>query len=288
MSRQNARKQLERRLRGGSTWHGPLPDTLKRSEIITLEEVFQFRKPLAHKSEAHKTKLGRTVRRTGRGLGRLLVYWVGDAWVCIDGHHRLAAYQATGLEDVPVDAFCGEPHAAVKEALKRNTEDKLSMDDRERTAAAWAIVTTWNDEFTRQEIAEQAGVSTSTVANMRRVFEQLKKKRPLVDLSDLAWWQARELAKGGSENGLGNLDEKRQEHIIKIRDGLIKQFGASLSNHPDRLAAALKAYDEDLPAALQGAFKEQAEEELLAGATEDNEPGGLPFPNQKAGQEESV
>lgn len=283
MSRLAARKALEKRLSRGGQWYGPLPETLKLSEISTLEDVFQFRKPLKHKSDAHKTKLGRSVKRTGGGLGRLLVYWSGDAWVCIDGHHRLAAYQQCGLAVVPVEVFSGALQEVVKQALLRNTEDKLPVEDRERTAAAWAIVTTWNDAFTKVELAAHAGVSTSLVGKMRGVFHQLLEEKPSVDLSDISWKQAMDLSKGNDSPDRGSLEEWQEAEVAKIRDALISTFGGHLSKHPDLLAKALKQYDEDLPGAVRDAI--QALEAEEADGESERDPGEVPFPAPKDAQE---
>ncbi|MBC2731430.1 ParB/RepB/Spo0J family partition protein [Thiobacillus sp.] len=274
-SRQAARKALEKRLARGSDWRGPVPDTLKRSEIGTPEGVFQYRRPLPHKSSAHTLRLGRTVQRKGEALGRLLVYWVGDGWVCVDGHHRLAAYQQRGLEDVPVEVFTGELHEAVKQALLRNTEDKLPVEERERAAAAWGLVTTWPGAYSKSEIAEMAGVSTSAVGNMRRVFEQLIAERPHLDLSSLTWRQAREFAKGNEAQSC----EDEDAQIAAIRDKLIRACGPTLSKRPDLLARALGEIDEDLPGALRDAIAAM-EAEGADGDTEEATAGTqrLPFP----------
>ena len=275
MTRQTARKAFERRLSNCGPWRGPIPDKLKRTEIETLEGVFQYRNPLPHKSDAHKRRLGRSVQRTGKALGRLLVFWAGNAWVCIDGHHRLAAYEQRGLVDVPVEVFTGELHEAVKQALLRNTEDKLPVEERERTAAAWELVATWNEAYSKAEIAGMAGVSTSTVGNMREVFGQLKTLHPHQDLSAFTWKQAQELAKGNEVQACG--DEDKQ--VAAIRDKLIK---AGLSAHLKRLDLVVKAFkeiDEDLPSGLRAAI--DAEEDEAAYEDTEEAPAGtrsLPFP----------
>lgn len=282
MTRQSARKALERRLARGSAWRGTIPDTLKLSEIGTLETVFQYRNPRPHKSEAHTRRLGRSVKRQGKALGRLLVYWVGDGWVCVDGHHRLAAYRLRGLENVPVEVFSGEPHEAVKQALLRNTEDKLPVEERERIAGAWGLVTTWNEVFSKAEIAEMAGASTSVVGDMRKVFTQLTAERPRHDLSAFTWRQARELAKGTQAQQGGDSDKL----IAAIRDKLIKAFGHTLSKRPDLLAGALREYDEDLPGALRNAIGDMESEE--ADVDTEGPPAGahhLPFPETPKGEQ---
>ncbi|MBT9568649.1 MAG: ParB/RepB/Spo0J family partition protein [Thiobacillus sp.] len=279
-SRQTARKTLERRLSNCGPWRGPVPDTIKRSEIETLEGVFQYRNPLPHKSDAHKRRLGRNVKRTGEALGRLLVFWAGNAWVCIDGHHRLAAYEQHGLVDVPVEVFAGELHEAVRQALLRNTEDKLPVEDRERTAAAWGLVTTWNEAYSKAEISGMAGVSPSTVSNMRNVFKKLKTLHPRHDLSAFSWKQAQELAKGNERQDCG--DEGKQ--VAAIRDKLIK---AGLSAHLKRLDLVVKAFkeiDEDLPSGLRAAI--DAEEDEAAFEDTEEAPAGthrLPFPEPSKG-----
>lgn len=275
VTRQSARKALEERLRWGRVWSGPLPETLKLSEIETLEGVFQYRSPQPHKGKEHIRRLGRSVKRQGKALGRLLVYWVGDGWVCVDGHHRLTAYQLQTLEDVPVEVFIGEPHEAVEQALLRNTEDKLPVEEPERTAAAWGLVTTWNEVFSKPKIAGMAGVSTSVVANMRVVFNQLTAERPGLDLSSLTWKEARELAKGTQVRGGGDEDKL----MTLIKDKLIK---AGIPAHLKRLDLVVKAFreiDEDSPAGLRDAIEDMEANEA-DGDTEGalGEAHHLPFP----------
>ncbi len=282
MSRQTARRALERRIRNGSPWHGPAPETLKLAEVGTLEAVFQYRNPLPHKSEAHKNKLTRSVKRTGEGLGRLSVYWAGDGWVCIDGHHRLAAYQREELTEVPVEVFTGTLAEAVAKALASNTEDKLPMDDGEKTAAAWDFTTTW-PEISKAKVAVEAGVSTSTVANMRRVRDGLIAERPyLKDLSEFTWRQAQELAKGNEvEPNAGS----REARVRRIVDALIKAFGVGgLSRDVTLTLEALRAYDEDLPGALRQAVEDDEAADAEGQQADDEETEGalaadrLPFP----------
>lgn len=277
MSRQTARKALERRIKRGCPWHGPTPETLKRSEIETLEGVFQYRDPLPYKSEAHTNRLGRSIKRTGEALGRLKVYWAGDSWVCIDGHHRLAAYHRSGLHDAPVEVFTGPLKDAVALALTANTEDKLPMCDTEKTAAAWGLVAAWNEEFSKSEIAAMAGVGTSTVANMRKVRAAVLEQRPtLKDLSVFTWRQAQELAKGNEvEANAGS----REARVRRMVDAFIKAFGVGgLSRDVPLTLEALKEYDEDLPDALRQLMEdtEAAEAEGEAEGTSAGVP--LPFP----------
>lgn len=280
-SRQTARKALERRLSKGGPWRDPIPDTLKLTEIETLESVFQYRNPLPHKSDAHKGRLARSVKRSGKALGRLLVYWVGNGWACLDGHHRLHAYHRAGLSTVPVEVFTGTLAEAVAKALSSNTEDKLPMNDGEKTAAAWALVATWNDAYSKGEVAAWAGVSSSTVGNMRGTRKKLVRERPfLTDLSEFTWQQARELAKGNERQGCG--DEAKQ--IAAIRDKLIK---AGLHKHLKRLdlvVKALKEIDEDLPRGLRVAI--DADEDEAAHEDTEDAPSGefpLPFPEPSRG-----
>ena len=277
MSRQSARKALERRLLRGGPWFGPAPDTLKLTEIETLEGVFQYRNPRPHKSDAHKGRLSRSVKRTGGALGRLKVYWAGDGWVCIDGHHRLAAYHRSGLQDVPIEVFTGPLKDAVALALMANTQDKLSMDDTEKTAAAWGLVATWNEEFSKSEIAAMAAVSPSTVANMRAVSTTVLEQRPnLKDLSVFTWKQARELAKGNEvEANAGS----REAQVCRMVDAFIKSFGVGgLSRDVTLTLEALRQYDEDLPDALRHSM-EDVEAAEADGETEGTPAAErLPFP----------
>jgi hypothetical protein len=82
-----------------------------------------------------------TKAATKNPLEPLTIFWVGNAWLLIDEHHRYQAYRKTGyIEPVPVTVFSGTLDQAIGQALKGNSKDKLAMSKSEKTNAAWRLV----------------------------------------------------------------------------------------------------------------------------------------------------
>jgi ParB-like chromosome segregation protein Spo0J len=70
----------------------------------------------------------RALRTTGRPFDPLLAFPAGDKFFVIDGHHRLAAYEAADWnEPVPVEVFRGSLEDARLATLRSNSKDKLAM-----------------------------------------------------------------------------------------------------------------------------------------------------------------
>jgi hypothetical protein len=64
----------------------------------------------------------------------------GDRFFAVDGHHRLAAYDAAEWKGpIPVETFAGSLAAARREGLNRNTQDQLTMTQAEKREIAWQL-----------------------------------------------------------------------------------------------------------------------------------------------------
>lgn len=159
----------------------------------------------------------------------------------------------------------------------RISKGKLPMDETEKTKAAWGVVTTWNEEFTKREIAAMAGVSHTTVANMRAVQTAVLEQRPhLKDLSEFTWRQARELAKG---NEVRADTGGREAQMHRMVDAFIKAFGVGgLSRDVPLTLEALRAYEEDLPDALRQCIEDDEAAEADGETEGASAAERLPFP----------
>jgi hypothetical protein len=237
------------------------PSELPLSEIKLWPKVFQHRGAVGHASKAHVIKLTAAVRKSkGNTLDPIAVWWDGKEWACIDGHHRFEAYKAAGLNGqhlIPVEVFSGSLGQAMAKAAQANTGDKLGMTSAEKSDAAWHMVTM--TQLSKEETATAARVSESTVANMRKVFNQLKEQAdnavgalsvvPWGDCRDLSWNEARRSAKGGDAADFDRetANEKKAQEMAL---GLRKALGAEAGKYPEIFAMALEIYDKRLPDAL--------------------------------------
>jgi len=189
----------------------------------------------------------------GRMLDPLTVWWDGRAWACIDGHHRYDAYLSAGIggdQPVPVVVFGGTLEAAMGLAASVNSKDKLTMSSAEKSDAAWRMVAA--TDLSKAVIATAAGVSESTVANMRRARVILESRcsatgddvemTAMGDFRDLRWMEAKAQAAGTKPADFDyeeHSERKAQEMALALRRALGKE-GAK---YPEILARALDIYD---------------------------------------------
>lgn len=280
MNRQQARKTAEKRLKKGGSYVPQTVEELGVKQVQTFPALFQFRTPKADDSESHIIKLHRAIKRQGKPLQAVKVFWLGDAWVCIDGHHRLQAYKRAiesghwqEVAPIPVEAFTGTLVAAIKEANAENPRAALQMDDGQKEEAAWQLVTTV-PELSKKEVADQAGVGTTTVANMRRALKFIQENHSRNQPSEFPWWQARRMERDGEDGSRMDAEAARRERVQKMAAALHKKFGDVFKRDPSLLAEVLKEYDEDILRPLQHAITDQMRSE----DEPEGNPEALPFP----------
>ena len=196
------------------------PRSLALSSIETLPELFQQRRITEDESDAHVQTLARAIKRGPRGahqasLEPITVFWVGDAWACADGHHRLRAYRAAGHPaPIPVTALRGATlDEAIGASLGSNSKDKLSLSPRCRTEAAWRFVL--SGELSKAAIAGLAGVDESTIAAMRKAVREFREAHPSQDGAELTWSQMRLWKRPPFENDGKDAAERAAERLLR-------------------------------------------------------------------------
>lgn len=113
----------------------------------------------------------------------------------LDGRHRLAAYRSLHKQGkgrsrgVPARIVECDLRAALLMSLSENIKDCLPLSATERTNAAWRLVWHPSIAFSKAEIAKAAGVSTRTIANMRKRLKEMTQ-----DGSEPTgvWWRDRQ------------------------------------------------------------------------------------------------
>lgn len=235
------------------------PRKLPLAEIGELPDVFQHRTPGAIDQRMHIKELARALR-TGNPLEAIAIFWAGKQWVCVDGHHRLAAYRVEKwTRGVPVTVFVGTVSQAMLRAAW-NTKDKLRMDKPEKMNTAWRLVITGG--LTKRAIVEGASVSDGTVGHMRRVEEALSQREPGIDLSELTWERARRKHLGEDSRTHEDMDDLLQAQAQATADKLVKALGTQKHWTREILLMALEIYDRNLPAAAVEYWHEQARESV--------------------------
>jgi len=211
----------------------PQLPALPLDQITLLPALFQPRAM----DERHISELVRAIKATG-SLDPITVLQAGEEAVLVDGHHRVEAYKrAKRTADIPVRYFDGTPEEAVLESGEANSKAKLPMVTRERMNFAWRLVVM--KAYSKEQIANAAGVSTSQVATMRKVLKKLGDGAA----AHRSWLLARGAAEGEDvEMSDDEREEWKKEQADRWADRLQKEFGNKLSSNPEITAMALATY----------------------------------------------
>ena len=253
MTRQEATKAATKLLKTGQPCPSPVPEALTLGSIKSNPDLFQFRNPPASASRAHIAALAKQLR-DGQPLEDVDVWWGGDGWYCIDGHHRLDAYQRGNWppdKPVPVCIFRGSLTKAMLAAGFRNTPDKLPMHKSEKTQAAWEFVASTAPAAEKAgDIAKAYGVSVRMVRFMRRVHRWLGENRPTEDPSGMAWEAARRTYAGEDDEPRteDDWDERDMEEAKTMADTIVKAVGMPRLGKHRALVYALEIIDSRFPA----------------------------------------
>lgn len=255
LNRTKAFKAIEKRIKRGNSPCPANPTELLLRQISTFEPLFQTRSPSEDESEAHVGKLYRAVvRKKGNPLDPIQVFWVGDAWVCIDGHHRLKAYKRAAEKDhwrasqpVPVEVFSGSLLEASAEGGEENGKARLEMREGEVNDHAWSfVILDAEQRYSKEATAEKVGVATSTIGNMRRVLAFFREEKPLHDPADFRWKEASYLEKYGEEKESKSADERRRQDVERFARLMKKTFKEVFSRDASLLVEVVQeAYSAD-------------------------------------------
>lgn len=240
-----AKAALIERISNGGPAPTPAPKRLSVDDIGRMPELFQPRSSEEWRSTAHVNALSTSISNSkganaGAMLVPVLVFWVGDAWFCLDGHHRLAAIvkKKRAGASVGVEVFSGSVDEAMMEATRRNSPNKLSMNEKDKSERAWQLF--MSGTGTHKAIAEASGVTTKTVQRMARAVKKHGTTDEAMErLRGFRWWKVRELT---------NPDAAGQLSFDEMKDGRIQRradvLGKVIKNDaPDMVAAALMYHD---------------------------------------------
>jgi hypothetical protein len=237
----------------------PAPDDpqyvyLAPQELSVRPELFQpreFTYGVREVNKRHVEQLKREIERVGE-LDPILVIRLGRAWVCVDGHHRLAAYQKLKWKPkVKCEWFKGSVWDAVDAGMRTNAKIKLNMQQEDKFENAWKRVVLRHGS--KSEISKTCAVSETTIAGMRRAMRAFTEGPQAKDLQrklgqeleDASWWKIRQIWLGHEEK---EIDKKARirERAAALAKGLTSRMEDRLSRNPEVTAMALKLYDAEL------------------------------------------
>jgi hypothetical protein len=232
--------------------------SIRTSEIKERLELFQPRE-FSHGARIVDPEwVKELARRIGihGELDPVLVIRIGSEWVCVDGHHRIAAYrQRSHKKPIKCEWFGGTPTQAVDESMRRNKKDTLPIQSADRREEAWRRVLL--GQGSKKEISQACGVSLGTVANMRKAKRRFESDpefaarvgRPLLETS----WGVMLLADRDAKEDAGNLDA-RSERLARTIRGRLSDL---LIRDPVVTAHALAKYHKHLPRTLMDVWNER-------------------------------
>lgn len=204
------------------------PKSLPAGSITILEELFQPREVNEH----NISLLTRAVRTHG-ALTPVVVWAAGDNVYLLDGHHRMAAYEAAKWTDeVPVEFFEGTVDDALAEAGGRNSHVRLPMTNTDKQNHAWKMEAL--GDYSLNFIAAKAGVSKAQVARMRTAKKTLGNLAQCLD----TWRAARRHAEGMEPQPDFDAETFKDEQSRRYANRLADEFGNKLSSNTELAAMA--------------------------------------------------
>ena len=266
----SALRGLTERLSEGKPEPSQHPTKLPLDSIGVIPELFQPRDMRHDKLQStyHIESLVRAIYANSTHLlNPLSVWWAGESWVVIDGHHRLDAYKAyqeylttnktpkghpkhmahnserlTEMQ-VPVRVLSGTVLEATLHSTAANSQDKLPMSKDSKLTRAWQLVTVDWEDLTLKSISKSCAIHDRSVSNMRAVWRKAQAtcdEEQLADLKSLSWRQAQHWDKDAEESLWGGKEVEAETN--RLRDSLVKTFGKTLLHKAAMFAEALKRY----------------------------------------------
>lgn len=253
----DATRALEAQIAKGLPEPEEKPSRLPMQAIREIPEVFQQRDRNEYEFKAHAQELHK-VPKAGNALDPVTVFWVGNGWAVIDGHHRMQAYRlAKWRKEVPVRVFSGKTlEDARLYSGQANGKSSLVMTGAERQQFAWRMRVT--SKHSKAAIMKASGMSDGWMAECQRVFKRLHEEQrvSLDELVDMRWHDARRKAR---EEALEDTDwdSAEEAEAKELANKLSKLLGKRMHQHPHVLAMALEIYDRHLPDTLRAHWDEE-------------------------------
>ncbi|MBP0111339.1 ParB/RepB/Spo0J family partition protein [Bradyrhizobium vignae] len=274
-----AETQLERpEVTNGS----PVYVQVRPQDIRERLELFQPRRPgwgTRTLDTDYVNKLKTRITRKGE-LDPVLVVKLGNDWIVVDGHHRLAAYQKLKrTEPIRCEWFAGTVREAMDASLSRNEKIHLEVDQGDKAEAAWTrTLLDWSGSgwsSSKADVVTLTGCGEGSVAQMRRAVkwhhnQRTGKERTPTgeklyvrlgpDLRVHPWNKVKSVL-----NDITPKEWDLNEAAAKLARNLVMRMTTKLSEDPEVTAQALWLYNRDqypkLVEAMQAYLRGQQEAE---------------------------
>ena len=232
---------------------------LPAKEIKTREAVFQPRtlKGQIGEERAVMGEIREAIKRNGVvEMDRVVVWWSGKAFFCVDGHHRLAVVRKLNSEKrlraraidtrrkavanqllVPVEVLTGTLSEAMEWSTRENGKARIMLKKSDKSNWAWKVaVLHWGGiiegRFTMAQRCKSLHVSVRTLHDMKAVYRKIddmrsqQSEQAIIDLADMGWARAKALSEG---RDLADewTDEKHEAEVQKTVDKLISALGVN-------------------------------------------------------------
>jgi hypothetical protein len=231
---------------------------VKPADVRTRAELFQprrFSEGLREVDAKHVKDLSVRIGKKGE-LDPIIIIKIGGQWVCVDGHHRLAAYRAVKWKGtIACEWFPGTVAEATDVSLLKNEVAKLPIRQADRFEEAWRR--TVMGRGSKSQVVAITGVSDGTVALMRRIWKsyrtqdvpgkRLKELRG--DITEELWEYTR-MSWLGIEGGDFDAGIALQARAARLARQMSNRLTNSLSKDAETTARALYIYDQTLCAPL--------------------------------------
>lgn len=216
-------------------------------DIKTLEEIFQPRQLEEQAASGKHIGELRRILQNRVPLDPITVMKIGGEWFCIDGHHRLQAYQqeqqgGSRKTHLPIKVFRGTLEEALQTSIKVNAPDKLNLTKEDKLEGAWKLVLLGG--LSVSQTAKTASVSEKTIHRMRHGLKTVREKHPSAPVETFTWEQVKHILLNGEpkkEPPQGWEDAKARE----LAKSLAKTFNGVPKQCPRIFALGLCKYDSD-------------------------------------------
>lgn len=248
---------------------------VRPEEVEFWLELFQPRKfseGLYEVDASYVKDLARRIASKGE-LDPITVVKNGGRWICIDGHHRVAAYKAQKWPGkIKAEWFAGSVREAMDYSVERNEVAKLPVQDKDKREEAWRrTVLGWGS---KKEVTRLTGASDGTVAKMRRIWneyqKQTEKGRMLKqhlggDIAECMWAPVQQ-AWDGFKPGDFNIEEAAGV----LSRTISKRLTTLLKDNVEVTALALWLYDREMCGPLASALRRVVQDKTNAERAEES------------------